>query len=255
MDLQLLRHATLQVVMNGKILLVDPMFGEKEEMEPIINSPNDNRNPLVEMPVPCDSLLAYDAVLLTHTHRDHFDAAAARLLPKNKPVICQPEDKCKLAELGFFNILDVQDRRTWEGINFLRTGGQHGTGEIARRMAPVSGYLLLMEQDGDSLYIAGDTVFCREVEAVLRKNRPRVTVVNAGEARFRTGDPITMTAADVIQVCRLAPETKVIAVHMEAINHCLLTRSELRSAVRKAGLTSQVFIPGDGENLKFPPAQ
>lgn len=255
MDIQLLRHATLQVVINGKTLLVDPMFSEKEEMDPIANSPNDYRNPLVEMPVPGNSLLAYDAVLLTHTHRDHFDAAAARLLPKEKPVFCQPEDKEKLHELGFLKILVVQDRRTWEGIVFLRTGGQHGTGEIARRMAPVSGYLLQAEQDGSSLYIAGDTIFCRDVETVLREHKPYVTVVNAGEARFRTGDPITMTAADVIQVCRVAPDTKVVAVHMEAINHCLLTRSKLRSAVQKAGLTGQVFIPEDGEKLEFPPRQ
>ena len=68
-------------------------------------------------------------------------------------------------------------------------------------------------------------------------------------ARFLEGDPITMTAADVISVCRAAPPAKVIAVHMEAINHCLLTRQELAAAVQQADVTAQVAIPSDGQWL------
>ena len=32
------------------------------------------------------------AVLATHLHQDHFDATAARLLPRDLPLLCQPED-------------------------------------------------------------------------------------------------------------------------------------------------------------------
>jgi len=59
-----------------------------------------------------------------------------------------------------------------------------------------------------------------------------VIVVNAGGARFLEGDPITMMPQDVIHVCKAAPHAQVIAVHMEAINHCLLTRGELAKAAR-----------------------
>jgi len=56
-----------------------------------------------------------------------------------------------------------------------------------------------------------------------------------------------MTAVDVISVCRAAPPAKVIAVHMEAINHCLLTRQDLAAAVQAAGVARQVLIPKDGD--------
>ena len=41
-------------------------------------------------------------------------------------------------------------------IRFERTGGQHGDGEIGRKMAPVSGFVL-SAQDEPLLYLAGDT--------------------------------------------------------------------------------------------------
>ena len=57
--------------------------------------------------------------------------------------------------------------------------------------------------------------------AALAAHEPDVVVVNAGGARFTSGDPITMTADDVVAVAAAAPDARVVAVHMEAINHCL----------------------------------
>jgi hypothetical protein len=42
----------------------------------------------------------------------------------------------------------------------------------------------------------------------------------------------------------------VVAVHLEALNHCLLSRAELRAAVDEAGVGERVVIPGDGETLR-----
>lgn len=77
---------------------------------------------------------------------------------------------------------------------------------------------------------------------------PDVVVVNAGEARMLEGDPITMSADDVITVARHS-SGRVVAVHMEALNHCVLTRAELAEAVASCDLA--VEIPHDGETLVF----
>lgn len=250
MEVQLLRHATLLVTINGKKILVDPMLGEARVMPPIANSPNSNRNPLIELSIQLDFQQDIDGVLLTHTHRDHFDDAAAEQLPPNKPILCQPEDEDKLRKLGFLEIHPISDKLYWEGIIIQRTGGQHGTGEIAVQMAPVSGYVLQVEGE-PSLYIAGDSIYCEEVSSVLSMYEPSLIIVNAGGARFNVGDPITMTAEDIIKVCQAAPQAQIIAVHMEAINHCLESRANLRTRLVQEGLMNQVSIPRDGEILAF----
>jgi hypothetical protein len=60
-----------------------------------------------------------------------------------------------------------------------------------------------------------------------------------------------MTALDVFRVCRTAPQTHVVAVHMEAINHCLLTREQLKHELNIHGVRERVAIPADGEILIF----
>ena len=111
---------------------------------------------------------------------------------------------------------------------------------MAKQMAPVSGFVLRAGKE-PRLYIAGDTIWCAEVRDALKKNDPEVIVVNAGAAQFLQGDPITMTADDVLRVADAAAQADVIAVHMEAINHCLLTREQLR-----AKTLDRVRIPTDG---------
>lgn len=254
MQIQFLRHATLIVSLSGVRLLVDPMLGPAEAMDPIQNSANPRRNPLVGLPLSDAELSAtlaqVSGVLVTHTHRDHWDAAAAELLPKHLPLLCQPEDEAKFREAGFANMLPIPSELTWHGIRFQRTGGQHGTGVIGQRMAPVSGFVLSAAGE-PTLYIAGDTIWCTEVAEALQVHTPEVIVVNAGAAAFLTGDPITMTAEAVAQVCRARPGARVLAVHMEAINHCGLTRAALRQHLEQAGLSDPVLIPPDGAVFTF----
>jgi L-ascorbate metabolism protein UlaG (beta-lactamase superfamily) len=114
-------------------------------------------------------------------------------------------------------------------------------------MAPVSGFVL--NQDDTKLYIAGDTIWCPEVERALTTHQPLFVVVNAGAAQFLEGDPITMTDQDVVQVCRAVPGARVIALHMEAINHCYLSRHDLRQTLHREGLVDQCSVPADGETL------
>ncbi|MFB6362193.1 MAG: MBL fold metallo-hydrolase [Halobacteriales archaeon] len=239
--IRLVRHATLLVELADETLLVDPMLAPAGERDPIPNTPNDRRNPLVPLP---DVELDPAAVVVTHTHTDHFDDTAAARLDDELPVFCQPPDVDRITEHGFVDVRPVGSATTYDDIGLTRTDGRHGHGPVAEELGPVSGFVFTAPEE-PTVYVAGDSVWGDPVTEALDAHEPDVIVLNAGGARFVGSEPVTMTAEDVRKVRAAVPEATLLAVHMDAINHCLLSRAALEAAV--PGVT----IPADGERIQL----
>jgi L-ascorbate metabolism protein UlaG (beta-lactamase superfamily) len=253
MEIRLLRHATCLISYNGKKMLVDPVLSPAGAIPAIPGVPNTANNPLTTLPGNInirELMLNIDAVLITHTHRDHFDDEAMQRLPKEIPVFCQPSDVDKIKAAGFLKTHSVTLSVTWDDITFYRTTGQHGTGDIGHKMGPVSGFILKTNNE-PTLYITGDTVWCPEVEQALQDHQPQVIICFAGAAQFHEGDPITMTASDIANLAWNAPQAKIAVVHMEAWNHCRLSRKDLNVFLQEKSLKHRVYIPENGDNLYF----
>jgi len=231
------RSATIVVELDGRRILVDPMLDDVGARPPIEGTRNLVANPTAPLPFPAEEVVRdLDPVIVTHRHRDHLDTRGEELLPRDVPVFCQPEDEAALRTLGL-DVRPVDDALEWDGLRVTRTPARHGTGRVAELLAPVSGFVL------DDLYLAGDTVWFEGVEETIARFAPRVAVVNAGGAEFVEGGLIVMGADDVREVVDRVPT--VLAVHMEAINHCFLERAMLAAAV------PGVVIPQDGESLEL----
>ncbi len=254
MKIRLIRHATLIVETGNFKLLIDPMLSDKYEMEPVQNAPDSTRIPMTELPFGNRELMnmlkKIDAVLVTHIHRDHWDMRAKFLLNKSLPVLCQPVDEKEISGAGFDNVFPIPSRLEWNELSVYRTNGLHGTGEIGAQMGHVSGFLI-SHKDEPNIYIAGDTIFCDQVKDALTRYMPEVTVINAGSAQFSKGAPITMNLSDIAALADFAPYTKIVAVHMDTVNHCLLKRDDLIKFVKEKKLTERVLIPNDGEEIHF----
>ncbi len=248
----LLRNATALLEYGANRILIDPSLDPAGTRLAIANTANQRPNPLVDLPEGWrQTISALDACLVTHLHQDHFDATARDILPSDTLMLSQPEDVSALGERGFSRVTSVDPDCELRGISIHRTPASHGRGDIARAMAPVSGYVLRTEGE-PCVYIAGDTIWYEDVARVIADEQPDVIVLNASGASFLQGGPIVMNAEDIAEVRKAVPHASIVVVHLEAINHCHETRAYYRQRLPELGVDmANVFIPDDGEMLEF----
>ncbi len=254
MKIHFVRNATLIIESGEQFILLDPMLGAAKSLPPyafLRHKPR--RNPLVTLPDGVDDLLAkVTAVLITHCRRghfDHLDDAGVQFIAQRKlPVYCNPLDVDYLRKKGL-ETRPLSLERSWEFLGGQITSfpTEHGFGWLGKMMGPGFGYFIELP-DEPSLYLSGDTVLTAVVRQVLQAQKPDVAVFAAGTASLDIGKPILMPMTEMLEFIRLAPG-KVIATHMEALNHCPTTRKALWESAVSANLADTLIIPQDGETI------
>ena len=256
MKIQHIRNACMIIHSNAHRILVDPCLNSKGSLPPYtLFRKRPRLNPIVDLPPDSEPVLnQITSGLITHCrygHFDHLDKSGIRLLAKKQvPVYCNYLDGPYLRRRRINTIpLKINRRNEFLTGSITCFPTAHGYGLIGKLMGPGTGYFI--EPAGDkTIYISGDTVIPQTVRHVLNDLRPDISILNAGTAVLDFGRPILMPINELLDFIRTAPG-KVIAVHLDAFNHCLTTRDILRDAVSKEGLSGKVMIPADGELMEF----
>lgn len=253
MNIKQIRNATLVVEYAGKKFLIDPMLAEKGTYPPFPNSlRQDQFNPLVSLPTSIENIIHdIDAVIVTHLHLDHFDDVAKEVLPKDiKMFVQNEEDATEVRNAGFQNVDVLQEDTVFEGIQLIKTKGEHGRGEILKLAGLVCG-VVFKHSNEKTLYVAGDTVWYDAVQEVIDTNKPEIIAVNGGNNQFFEGGSLIMGKEDIYEVYKSAPNAQIIVSHMEAVNHWTLSKNELKNFLDEKGISSTVLIPDDGESYSL----
>ncbi|POT58487.1 hypothetical protein C3432_11410 [Citrobacter amalonaticus] len=258
MKITQIRNATQLIAFGDKTFLIDPMLAPKGAYPGFAGTARaEIRNPCVELPCAIDTLMQVDAIIVTHLHEDHWDEAASRVVPKDKSIYVQnDQDAQALRKQGFTNLTVLTDNTVFDTITLRKTGGQHGSDrayavpQMAQRLGEACGVIFQHPQE-KTLYLVGDTLWRDEVEANMTTFQPEVVVLNAGFAHVIDFGAIIMGAEDVLKTHFALPDARIVATHMEAINHCLLKRSALRDYARDNQIAEFVTVPEDGETLTF----
>ncbi|WP_419869769.1 MBL fold metallo-hydrolase [Chryseobacterium sp. CT-SW4] len=257
-SIQLIRNATVVFNYAGKNFLIDPMLAPKGAYPGFEGTPNSHlQNPLTELPVSPESLLDADAVIVTHLHPDHWDEAAIRMIPKAKKIFAQnAEDQKAIESTGFKDVTAMNEITLFDDVKWVKTACQHGSDEayknpqVGAMLGKSSG--LFFNQEGEkSVYFAGDSIWTDAIEDYLKEFQPDIVVLNTGFAQVNGFGGIIFGKEDVLKVAQISPKSTIIAIHMEALNHCTLSRKELKEYVNEKGISSKVIIPEDGDTINF----
>ncbi|WP_373741377.1 MBL fold metallo-hydrolase [Neisseria sp.] len=259
-DYQHIRNATAKITYGGTTFLVDPYLAPKGTytgFEGTVNS--EKRNPLIDMKQSAKEIIKdIDAVIVTHTHDDHWDKAAQEMLPKNIPVFVQNAGDAKIIRgQGFTDVRVVGKNTDFNGVKLSKTGGQHGTDAMyaVPQLAELAGDamgVVFRHNKEKTLYIAGDTLWTYHVDHALQNYRPDVIVLNTGEAKLQGFEgAIIMGRQDVLTAAQKAPNAQIVTVHMDAVNHATVSRRDLRAFVKANRLGKRVSVPKEGEVLKY----
>jgi L-ascorbate metabolism protein UlaG (beta-lactamase superfamily) len=246
-ELQLIRNATMRLRYAGRLYLTDPLLGPKHSLPSFAGK---SPNPLVDLPgAPEDVFAGVDLTLLSHLHRDHFDPAAQQLLPRVMPILCQPGEEGRVASYGFTHVTPLADAMRDGAVTITRVPGQHGAGKVLDDMGMVSGFVFQAAGE-PTVYWAGDTIWYDAVAATIARYQPHVIITHSAGAVWGDGGLIIMDGAQTVAVCRAAPASTVVAIHMDVFDHATVNRAELRAYADAAGIpTDRLLIPADGATL------
>ena len=247
-------HASLLIQVSGTNLLVDPVWSERASPLRWIG-PRRHNPPAIAI----RDLPPIHAVLVTHNHYDHMDAAALKVLwAAHRPLVVTPLGNDSILRAAIKEI-EVTTGDWWDrfdlfgGVQATIVPSYHWSSRSLRdhRMALWGGFFLHTSRG--SIYCAGDTAYQDGVifeEISQRCGRPAVAVLPIGAYAPRW----------FMKTQHVDPEEAVRIADICAARHMLGVHSgtfpltdepydepakRLQIAKARAGIPTQAFRAGD----------
>ena len=115
----------------------------------------------------------------------------------------------------------------------------------------VSGFVF--QANGEpTVYWVGDSIWCEAVKNTIERFKPGIIITHSGGAKIPGYEYIIMDAGQTLTTLNAYQEAVVVAIHMEALDHCGVSRAALRQMADAAAISpSRLMIPKDGETMYF----
>lgn len=247
-------HSTFLLQINGKNILLDPMFGRSPSPVPAIGPQRFSD----ELPAKLEDLPEIDAVLISHDHYDHLDYESIKKLSSKTTMFFVPLGlKAHLLKWGVtprqITELDWWDERTFEGFSFVCTPSRHFSGRTLTDRFATLWCSWVIRSDDASIFFSGDSGYGPHFKQIGEKYGPfDLTLLECGQY-----DPhwstIHMTPEQTIQAHIDLRGKRMIPMHWGAFVLALHSWTEPVERALKAGaeVDATIITPRIGETVKF----
>ncbi len=179
-------HACVYIDVGGRGIVTDPVFGRRY-------------SPLHGRRIPSPPPSAYEqtrVILISHAHPDHLQPRTLARFPRRSTILCPPPSVRYVRSIGpRVRIMRVGDEYRFSGGTIVAVPADHPGGRYSHT-AEADGRALgyVIRTGGATLYYSGDTDYFPGIEAIGRRFRPDLALLNVN-AHLRPSDALRAAEA------------------------------------------------------------
>lgn len=166
-------HSTFLVEIDGKKILIDPMFGEVPAPHPMLGAKRFSEN----LPIEIEQLPFIDAVIYSHDHYDHLDYGSIQKLKHKVGQFFTPlglgnhlvkwgVEQHKITELNWWESV------VFENINLVCTPARHFSGRGLFDRANTLWCSWVIQGKNDNIFFSGDSGYDTHFKEIGKKYGP-----------------------------------------------------------------------------------
>ncbi|MBO1331370.1 MBL fold metallo-hydrolase [Streptomyces sp. VRA16 Mangrove soil] len=242
--------ATVLLRIGDLTVLTDPAFDRAPADYPAVRPLHRRLDPALT----ADRLPPIDLVLLSHDqHADNLDRAGREVLGRAKAVLTTPEAAERLGGQAE-GLVTWESRKITSGtttVTVTATPARHGPQGTEQATGPVTGFVV--EHDGGTLYISGDTVRHDALNEIAERFSIDTAFLHLGDAHFpSTGDrAFSMSAREGAALARTLGPRTVIPIHFDSWDHLFEDPARITAAFATPDLAGRLrrLAPGVPEQI------
>tara|TARA_R110002012_G_scaffold228194_2_gene400468 strand:+ start:75049 stop:76203 length:1155 start_codon:yes stop_codon:yes gene_type:complete len=247
-------HSSFLLQIDGKTILIDPMFGEVPAPNPLLGKKRYSK----ELPIEVEKLPQIDMIIMSHDHYDHLDYGSILKLKDKTRSFYMPlgmgahfedwgVDSSKIHELGWWDEIQA------DGLLLALTPARHFSGRgLNNRFSTLWGSWVIQGQS-DNIFFSGDSGYGPHFKQIGEKYGPfNFAMMECGQYNERWTD-IHMVPEETAQAAQDVKAKIFMPIHWAAFTLAMHSWTDpVERVLAKAKEINQpIYVPEIGEFIEL----